>query len=94
MHHKFLVVGGVADADCPDEDRTATGWEPVFEPAAVWTGSFNFTNNGGDSIENAVIIHDPVIATAYLNEWAQVFALSEPLDWESEYIAPEWRIGT
>ena len=25
---------------------------------------------------------------------SQVAALSEPLDWSSEYVEPEWRIGT
>lgn len=60
----------------------------------VWTGSYNFTQNAERSWENAVIIRDPVIADAYLREWAQLYSLSEPLDWKSPYVAPEWRIGT
>ena len=34
------------------------------------------------------------IVQAYYQEWGQVFALSEPLDWESEWVEPEYRIGT
>ena len=60
----------------------------------VWTGSYNLSENAGQSWENALIIRDPVIAGAYLNEWSQLFTFSEPLDWRSEYIAPEWRIGS
>lgn len=88
MHHKFLVLGSIKDED---NDKRLP---PTFSPEVVWTGSFNFTRNASASFENAVIIRDTKIADAYLKEWAQILALSEPLDWTSEYIAPEWRIGT
>jgi phosphatidylserine/phosphatidylglycerophosphate/cardiolipin synthase-like enzyme len=80
MHHKFLVFASL-------DGR-------VWRPDAVWTGSFNFTVNAGGSFENAVIIRDPQIANAYLEEWSQVAALSEPLDWSRPWVAPEWRVGT
>lgn len=63
-------------------------------PYAVWTGSFNFTKNATQSLENAVVIRDRRIATAFLNEWAQITCLSERLDWSRSYVCPEWRIGT
>jgi uncharacterized protein YeeX (DUF496 family) len=63
-------------------------------PYAVWTGSFNFSKNSELSFENVIIIHDKDIAQKYFEEWANICALSEPLDWESEYIEPEWRIGS
>lgn len=50
------------------------------KPVAVWTGSFNFTANASSSLENAVEIHDPVIAAAYLAEFARVAAIAEPLE--------------
>lgn len=81
VHHKFVVL-------C----RTG-GWG-LLEPYAVWTGSFNFTKNGTRSLENAVILHDPVIVQAYFDEFQQIAAISEPLDWESNWCEPEWRIGT
>lgn len=83
-HHKFLVFMST--------EPTRDGW--VYSPRAVWTGSFNFTRNAELSFENAVIIRDERIAKAYLDEYQQVAALSEPLDWDVPYVAPEWRIGT
>ncbi len=88
MHHKFLVFGRFVE-----EDRDPDG-EVFVEPYAVWTGSFNFTHNATRSFENAVYIADEKIAQAYFYEFQQVAALSEPLDWSSEYVEPEWRIGT
>jgi hypothetical protein len=63
-------------------------------PYAVWTGSFNFTANGTQSLENALVISDEKIVEAYYKEWSQIEAISEPLNWEHEWSAPEWRIGT
>jgi hypothetical protein len=80
-HHKFVVF---CDAD---EHRTLV-------PRAVWTGSFNFTRTATRSLENAVILKDPAIVGAFFNEFQQVYALSEPLDWETPYSDPEYRIGT
>lgn len=89
-HHKFLVF---LRADEMPED----GWDyhtQTYSPYAVWTGSFNFTDNAASSFENAVYIEDDEIAQAYLEEFIHVFALSESLDWTSHWIAPEHRIGT
>ncbi len=36
----------------------------------------------------------PEIMAAYAREWFQVYAISEPLDWESEWCEPQYRIGT
>ena len=88
-HHKFLVFGRMST---PEEDgRSATG---EFVPEAVWTGSFNFSVNAGRSLENAVFIEDTAIARAYANEFSQVAALSEPLNWQDPWCSPEWRCGT
>lgn len=65
-----------------------------LEPYAVWTGSFNFTKNAGSSLENALVLTDHGIVQAYFREWAQILAISEPLDWRSEWVAPQWRIGS
>lgn len=81
MHHKFIVL-------CEGE---ANG---IVVPRVVWTGSFNFSANSTNSIENAVTIESDTVALAYAHEFGQLALLSEPLDWESEWVAPEWRIGT
>jgi len=89
MHHKFLVFCDVAESQ--DEDPWYR-WQP--QPKSVWTGSFNPTANGTRSRENAVVIESQHIALAYFREWYQMFALSEPLDWESDWCQPQYRIGT
>lgn len=84
MHNKFLVL-------CRHEND---GHKPVPVPFAVWTGSFNLTYNAANSLENAVYLEEPAVVAAFFHEFGQVMALSEPLDWESDWSAPEWRIGS
>lgn len=85
-HHKFIVF-------CRIVESPAEGFW-IVTPTHVWTGSYNFTKNAGMSFENAIVLRDPEIVKAYYHEYLQIAALSEPLDWESEWCAPEWRIGT
>lgn len=82
-HHKFLVF-------CTYETekygkRANTNVETVIPgrltPEAVWTGSYNFTVNSGNSLENVVVIHDRTIAAFYLSMFAQIYALAETLNW-------------
>lgn len=61
------------------------------KPVAVWTGSLNLTHLGQTNLENGVEIHDPAIARAYLEEWARVAAVSEPLDFTAGKAAPSWK---
>jgi len=98
MHHKFVVlcrkIGDMSayyDLDVWDETGAS---RPHLEPYAVWTGSFNFTENGVRSLENAIYSTDLAIVEAYTDEWARIEALSEPLDWKTDWVAPEWRLGT
>lgn len=85
-HHKFLIF-------CKKTDDTEECWGN-FSPYAVWTGSFNITKNAVASLENAIVLRDEELVAAYFKEYAQITALSEPLDWSSEWSEPEWRIGT
>jgi len=94
MHHKFLVF---TKEGPPRQWHDYYGEETNLGPPmpyAVWTGSFNLTYNGTQSFENAVYIDDDCIASSYFNEYQQILALSEPLDWMSDWCEPEWRIGT
>lgn len=84
-HHKFLVFCKIVN-------------EIEYKPVALWTGSFNFTKNATNSFENALYFTEitgtnPII-NAYLNEHHQIFALSEKLDWENDWVTPEFRLGT
>lgn len=85
MHNKFLVFAKLIND---------SNGEACIKPYAIWTGSFNFTANAEKSLENALYITDAKIVDAYFNEFGQIMAISEPLDWESQWIAPEFRIGT
>lgn len=89
MHNKFLVF-------CKYQELPEDDWGPegTIKPYGVWTGSFNFTNNAGYSLENALYISDPLISMAYFKEYGFIAGLSEPLDWRSVWCEPEWRIGT
>jgi hypothetical protein len=96
-HHKFvLFCRFLRDYayDPRDGEIIIDGGELFTEPYAVWTGSFNFTKTAGMSFENALVLRDPKIIQAFYQEYAQVAALSEPLDWETAWSEPEWRIGT
>lgn len=84
MHNKFLVFAKLLDR----------GNTESIEPYAVWTGSFNLTLNATQSLENALLLEDPVIVEAYFEEFGQIMALSEPLDWTTDWSEPKWRIGT
>jgi hypothetical protein len=88
-HHKFAVFCREIE-DCSDPD----GDYRMVKPYAVWTGSFNFTQNACASFENAVVFRDPAIVRAYFSEFEQVCALSERCDWTEAWAEPEWRIGT
>ena len=93
MHHKFLVFA--KQHRMPETERRNIESEHMkrfgttnctvvdaekITPYAVWTGSFNFTNNANGSVENAVFIQDEKIAEAYTKEWANLYFNSEPLD--------------
>jgi hypothetical protein len=98
MHHKFVVFAHLAEAFLWHWDDDLFDSEIVTPnlvvPYAVWTGSFNFTNNSTNSLENALYITDRLIVNAYYDEWSRIVALSEPLDWTSNWTTPQWRIGT
>jgi hypothetical protein len=107
-HHKFvLFCKYIMNCDCKScqEYKNAYLSEdyPVYgdkkrkdhiRPYAVWTGSFNFTKSAALSFENAVVLQDAKIVEAYFQEYSQIAALSEPLDWTATWIAPQWTFQT
>ncbi len=109
-HHKFVVfcksqTARIEAVPTFREIETETGFSfeqtgernvsiKALKPYAVWTGSFNFTENATASLENALLISDPAIVRAYVDEYAHVMALSEELDWTADWVAPDYRIGT
>lgn len=91
MHNKFLVFGNRRPDDVCPIGSVARG---EIHETKVRTGSMNLSWNATRSLENAVIIESNKIASAYMNEFALLLGISEPLDWRSEWIQPEYRIGT
>jgi hypothetical protein len=88
MHNKFLVFANT------NQKHVFGGSDDFVIPRSVWTGSFNLTYNASQSLENALLIKDPEIVHAYYHEFGQIAAMSEPLDWTSDWVEPEWRLGT
>jgi len=87
MHNKFIIF-------CVKIPSSGDFEENNYFKYAVWTGSFNFTKNASNSFENALYVTDQNIVNAYFEEYGQIAALSEPLNWEHDWIEPEFRIGT
>ena len=79
MHNKFLIF-------CKIEKNKKN---KNIEPYAVWTGSLNMTDTATRSFENSVCVKDKKICKAYMKEWAQIYALAEPLNWTNEECEPE-----
>ncbi|MFM9272820.1 phospholipase D-like domain-containing protein [Pseudarthrobacter sp. NKDBFgelt] len=95
MHHKFLVRLRQETVEGTDFGALGKSADRVIlHPEAVWTGSFNFSKNAGASFENAVEIESAEVAQSYLEEFSRVASLGEPLDWTSNWVMPEWRLGT
>lgn len=84
MHHKFFVFCEYGDVTFDD------GYEQSYlKPYAIWTGSYNVTRNARLSRENAVYIEDDNISRSYFEEWSNMLSVSEPLNWESDWISPD-----
>lgn len=89
MHNKFLIF-------C--EEQTGLTTDPSIYlshpiPKLVWTGSYNISHNAEASLENAVILSDPGIVSAYWEQWMRIQEQSEPLNWKSRWVQPEYRVG-
>jgi hypothetical protein len=94
-HHKFLVFCDYIEGrveQLPNGGQSHAAGQLV--PRKVWTGSYNLSKNAGRSLENVVLLTDESCVNAYYVEWGQLAGLSEPLDWTSEYVQPDLRIGT
>jgi hypothetical protein len=89
MHNKFAIFCRVV------KNTDEYSYPSYFlQPYAYWTGSFNWSLNAGRSFENAVLTYDTKVAEAAASEWGNIYALSEPLDWETDWCEPEFRIGS
>ncbi|SEH15089.1 PLD-like domain-containing protein [Sphingopyxis sp. YR583] len=86
MHNKFLIF---CDLEPGTEHR-----DTDVVPRRVWTGSYNISNNATHSWENAILIESEEVASAFAKEFGQILTFSECLDWSSDWVEPEYRIGS
>jgi len=91
MHNKFIVFGKLTQGT----EISNYGYaEKEFKPYAVWTGSFNFTHNSTNSLENGIYINSKEIASKYVNVWTRILVVSEQLDWTAVWCEPDLRFGS
>ncbi len=64
MHHKFMVIDRLSSS--PSDD-------------VVLTGSYNYTITGMVSMQNLLVIHDPILAMTYETEFEQMWGSSADL---------------
>lgn len=67
VHSKFVVFGRLLGS--------------TFQPQAVWTGSFNLTNNSNSQcVENAVLLEDEQVALQYKHEFSRIYSFARGAD--------------
>ena len=96
MHNKFLVFCDTVERRNYDYGDVVV-MKKIIIPRAVWTGSFNITDNATRSLENALYSTNSEIVEAYYDEWEHIFSLSENIDdedWCVKWEIPYFRIGT
>jgi len=75
MHNKFIVCydgGGLSDGG-----KILNG--------EVLTGSFNFSENSNNSLENVVCLKDPDIVDAFIKQYTEICLMSVELDWNGDW---------
>ena len=92
MHNKFILFCKFKDEIYVNDSFKFN--YTIIVPYAVWTGSFNFTDNSTRSFENCIVSFDKKIVDRYEKEFYHIFLLSEELDWSSNWIKPEFYIGS
>jgi len=71
MHNKFII--------CYNDkyDNEING--------EILTGSYNYTENSNNSLENVVCIKDKKIVSRYYQQFAEIAIMSVSLDWNGEW---------
>jgi hypothetical protein len=72
MHNKFIVLGN-------DDEH---GYPKYTE---IITGSFNYTDNSTNSLENIICLKDDKIVRSYYEQFGEIALISVELDWEGDW---------
>lgn len=59
--------------------------EPKGLDGELLTGSYNYTENSNNSLENVICIKDQKIIKAYFKQFCELSSITVPLDWEGEW---------
>lgn len=57
----------------------------ICDNKEVITGSFNYTENSTNSLENIVCIREKSIVDAYYHQFGDIVVMSVPLNWEGQW---------
>lgn len=80
MHNKFIIC-----YDCNISIKNHRNNENYYIHGEVLTGSYNYTENSNNSLENIVCIKDKKIVSSFYKQFGQIAVISVPLDWEGEW---------
>ena len=72
MHNKFIVLG----------NDNNDGYKDYTE---VITGSFNYTENSTNSLENIICLKDNKIVRSYYEQFGEIAVMSVDLDWSGDW---------
>lgn len=81
MHNKFIVFGN--DELIFDDDGSFICNSRNY--TEVITGSFNYTENSTNSLENIICVKDKKIVRSYYAQFGEIALISVELDWEGDW---------
>ena len=81
MHNKFIVLGN--DRLITEDEGGYNGL--VCEYTEVITGSFNYTENSTNSLENIICVKDKKIVHSYYAQFGEIALISVELDWKGDW---------
>lgn len=87
MHNKFILCYN--DLEYNEKYELNVDEEQYVFDGEVLSGSYNYTENSNNSLENILCIKDSKIINAYFKQFVEILTMSMPLDWECEWCPSE-----
>lgn len=84
MHNKFIL--------CYNEleyKLNKKGEYVLKNDGEVLSGSYNYTENSNNSLENILCVKDMKIIEGYFKQFVEILTMSMPLDWEGDWSPSE-----
>ena len=80
MHNKFIICYNDFEFEIVENEP-----KDFKINGEILSGSYNYTENSNNSLENVVCIKDEEIVYRYYLQFAEIAIMSVPLDWNSEW---------